>query len=170
MFQTLAVPSPVQSLSFAAKASTNSTSLHFSRRAYSVRCSAATVDDFSRCLVESRHATPASLYEVLKVKQNASPADIKKAYRRLAKIHHPDAASDSSPDGRDFIQIYNAYETLSDPMTRSVYDLSIGRMMARSAGSTSSFNSYSSSSSSTSTVGRRPGFYPTRRWESDQCW
>ncbi|KAL0353461.1 UNVERIFIED_CONTAM: Chaperone protein DnaJ [Sesamum angustifolium] len=70
-----------------------------------------------------------SLYEVLRVRQNASQVEIKTAYRTLAKLYHPDATSrfmDSSVastlDGRDFIEIQNAYETLSDPDARAVYD------------------------------------------------
>ncbi|KAK9268551.1 hypothetical protein L1049_000305 [Liquidambar formosana] len=96
---------------------------------------------------------PASLYEVLRVKQNASPMEIKTAYRTLAKMYHPDAAASES-DGRDFIELHNAYSTLSDPAARAVYDLSLG-VGGRSFG-------YS--------AGNRSQFYTTRRWETDQCW
>uniref|UniRef100_A0A5B6YRV5 J domain-containing protein n=1 Tax=Davidia involucrata TaxID=16924 RepID=A0A5B6YRV5_DAVIN len=98
---------------------------------------------------------PASLYEVLRVKQNATPVEIKTAYRSLAKLYHPDA-SHSESDGRDFINIHNAYATLSDPAARAVYDMSLG------AGSGRRSFGYS--------TGNRSGFYPTRRWETDQCW
>ena len=151
MFQTLTLPSRTQTLPISLTSSPIPTSLRFSRRAFPVRCRAATAEDFFRCVAAG------SLYEVLKIKQSASAADIKKAYRRMAKIHHPDASS--SPDGCEFIQIRDAYETLSDPMARSAYDVSIGRRR-------SSFSTFSSSTS----VGRRPGYQQSRRWESDQCW
>lgn len=99
----------------------------------------------------------ASLYEVLRVKQTASPLEIKTAYRSLAKMYHPDASPLQS-DGRDFIQIHNAYETLSDPAARAVYDLSLG------AGGRRSY-AYSSGG-----VRGRSGYATTRRWETDQCW
>ncbi|KAK1373348.1 Chaperone protein DnaJ [Heracleum sosnowskyi] len=62
---------------------------------------------------------PLSLYDVLGVNRNASPVEIKSAYRSLAKLYHPD-----SSDGGDFIQIHKAYSTLSDPSARALYDLS----------------------------------------------
>ncbi|GMH25458.1 hypothetical protein Nepgr_027301 [Nepenthes gracilis] len=108
-------------------------------------------------LVASRK--PESLYEVLRIKENASPNEIKTAYRSLAKLHHPDA---SPSDGSDFIEIHNAYETLSDPASRDLYDLSIGLGRRDTRLSSSSFGFDS--------VARRPVFYTTRRWETDQCW
>ncbi|KAL8150672.1 LOW QUALITY PROTEIN: hypothetical protein V2J09_020480 [Rumex salicifolius] len=176
MFQILAIPSHTQSLSFTANCSSISSFKREPHRPFSVRCRAAAPGG---CLVASRNSTPASLYEVLRVKHNASPDDIKTAYRRLAKKYHPDAVASNLTDleiseGSDFIQIHNAYETLSDPNSRAIYDRSISlvgrRMVARSAASTTPFSCYSSSSSSSSSSGRRPGFYPTRRWETDQCW
>ncbi|KAK4751560.1 hypothetical protein SAY87_005042 [Trapa incisa] len=96
---------------------------------------------------------PDSLYEVLRVKQTATPTEIKAAYRMLAKVYHPDSASQTKSDGRDFIEIHNAYATLSDPAARAVYDLSLGRKIHRR-----------------SVSGNGIGFHPNRRWETDQCW
>ncbi|XP_058112985.1 chaperone protein dnaJ 11, chloroplastic-like [Magnolia sinica] len=89
---------------------------------------------------------PANLYQILRVKETASPIEIKTAYRTLAKRFHPDVGS----DGSDFMEIHDAYATLSDPTARSHYDLSIR-------------------------AGRRFRLRPddrlmTRRWETDQCW
>lgn len=50
-------------------------------------------------------------YQTLGVAKNATPEDIKKAYRRLAAIHHPDKGGDTA----EFQKVQAAYETLSDP-------------------------------------------------------
>ncbi len=57
-------------------------------------------------------------YETLGVAENASPEDIKKAYRRLASKHHPDKGGDNA----QFQNIQVAYDTLSDPQRRQQYD------------------------------------------------
>jgi len=57
-------------------------------------------------------------YKTLGVDRNASPDDIKKAYRRLAGQHHPDKGGDTAK----FQQIQQAYETLSDPEKKNQYD------------------------------------------------
>ena len=60
-------------------------------------------------------------YETLGVSRGASEDDLKKAYRRLAKQYHPDANKDQGAEAR-FIEINEAYETLSDPQKRALYD------------------------------------------------
>lgn len=60
-------------------------------------------------------------YKVLGVDRNASQADIKKAYRKLAHEHHPDVASHKGAEDR-FKDIAEAYATLKDPEKRSAYD------------------------------------------------
>lgn len=57
-------------------------------------------------------------YDTLGVAKNATPDDIKKAYRRMAKIHHPDKGGDTAK----FQEIQTAYETLSDPQKKQEYD------------------------------------------------
>ncbi|KAL9230063.1 hypothetical protein vseg_005456 [Gypsophila vaccaria] len=142
-------------------------SLSFAPPNLSLTSSSSSSSTF-RCRAAAAVATPLpkqaaapprkrSLYEVLRVKHTASKLEIKSAYRSLAKIYHPDVTAASSHDSDgccgDFLQIHSAYETLSDPTARAVYDLSL----EMSFGPNIRF--YSS--------GRRR---PSRRWETDQCW
>jgi molecular chaperone DnaJ len=61
-------------------------------------------------------------YKVLGVVDTASPEEIKKAYRKLAQQHHPDAnPGDAAAEDR-FKEISEAYATLSDPEQRKEYD------------------------------------------------
>jgi len=60
-------------------------------------------------------------YDVLGVKRSATDAEIKKAYRRLAREHHPDV-SESADAAKKFAEISEAYEVLSDPQKRQQYD------------------------------------------------
>src|SRR3954471_2238059 len=65
---------------------------------------------------------PRDHYEVLGVSRSATPEEISKAYRKLARQHHPDRnPGDKQAEGR-FKEIQNAYDTLSDPKKKAVYD------------------------------------------------
>jgi curved DNA-binding protein CbpA len=61
-------------------------------------------------------------YKILKVSPKATTAEIKSAYRRLAREVHPDVNSDSEKATADFALIAKAYEILSDPQERAFYD------------------------------------------------
>ena len=60
-----------------------------------------------------------NLYDTLGVAKNASAEEIKKAYRKLAREHHPDA---SGGDEARFKEIQGAYDVLSDDEKRKAYD------------------------------------------------
>ena len=61
-------------------------------------------------------------YEVLGVNRDASADDVKRAYRTLARKHHPDVAHDKADAEHRFKDINEAYEVLSDPQKRAQYD------------------------------------------------
>ena len=61
-------------------------------------------------------------YRLLGVKATASQAEIKSAYRKLARKHHPDVNRDSKSAAEQFSVISKAYTILSDPQERAYYD------------------------------------------------
>src|SRR5437660_12115762 len=61
-------------------------------------------------------------YKLLGVPRSAKADDIKKAYRRLARRHHPDVNPGNQESEDRFKQISEAFEVLSDPNKREIYD------------------------------------------------
>lgn len=61
------------------------------------------------------------LYKILKVDKDATLEEIKKAYRTLSKIYHPDKSTEHGAD-KKFNEIVEAYEILSDSEKRRIYD------------------------------------------------
>jgi curved DNA-binding protein len=61
-------------------------------------------------------------YEVLGVPRTASPDEIKSAFRKLARKHHPDVAKDKASAEAKFKEVNEAYEVLRDPAKRKRYD------------------------------------------------
>ncbi|RCV12156.1 hypothetical protein SETIT_2G247000v2 [Setaria italica] len=105
--------------------------------------------------VSARAAAARSPYEVLRVGEAAPAAEVRAAYRAMAKRAHPDAGGGGN--GEAFLELRRAYETLSDPAARARYDASVvaGRLrLARER------------------TGGRSGPAPAARrtWETDQCW
>tara|TARA_B100000131_G_scaffold322053_1_gene374710 strand:- start:187 stop:1206 length:1020 start_codon:yes stop_codon:yes gene_type:complete len=80
-------------------------------------------------------------YTALGLSKDASDSDIKKAYRKLAKKFHPDKNPDDSNAQKRFIEISEAYTTLSDPAKKAAYD-GAGRGFKGFASSKSNFKSY----------------------------
>jgi len=58
-------------------------------------------------------------YQILGVEKTATADEVKKAYRQLAKVHHPDTTKGNE---EKFKEIVSAYETLSDPNKKAQYD------------------------------------------------
>jgi curved DNA-binding protein len=63
-----------------------------------------------------------SLYDTLEIHDNASEAEIKKAYRKLARKYHPDVNKEASAEDK-FKEINSAYEILSDSTKKQQYDM-----------------------------------------------
>lgn len=66
-------------------------------------------------------------YDVLDIEKNATQAEIKKAYKHLSLIHHPDKHSDASNEERHkqediFKRIQFAFQVLSNPIEKAAYD------------------------------------------------
>src|SRR5271167_1642356 len=61
-------------------------------------------------------------YESLGVARTATPDEIKQAFRKLARIHHPDVAKNKAAGEEKFKEINEAYEVLGDPDKRKRYD------------------------------------------------
>ena len=61
-------------------------------------------------------------YKLLGLSRNAKPEDIKKAYRRLARKHHPDVNPGDREAEERFKGLSEAFDILSDPKKREVYD------------------------------------------------
>lgn len=82
-------------------------------------------------------------YEVLGVSRDAADADIKKAFRRLARELHPDVNSHDPDAETKFKEAAEAYEVLSDPERRATYDR-YGHEGLRSGGYAPNFEAFGS--------------------------
>ncbi|CAI8286506.1 MAG: Chaperone protein DnaJ [Acidimicrobiales bacterium AG-410-I20] len=65
---------------------------------------------------------PQDLYEILELTSHATPDEIKRAYRKLARQYHPDINPDDPEAAERFKEIASAYEILSDPNRKARYD------------------------------------------------
>jgi molecular chaperone DnaJ len=90
-------------------------------------------------------ATISDLYSVLGVNPTASAEEIKRAYRKLARKHHPDRNPGDAEAEARFKEIQAAYDTLSDPDRRAEYDAarSAPRPTSRAARSGEAFTDIS---------------------------
>jgi curved DNA-binding protein CbpA len=94
-------------------------------------------------------------YEILGVPADASPADIRRQFRELARKYHPDVQRDKEYGHRTFVLISEAYHVLCDPNRRADYDLKLRDQARRQA-------SHGSGSGTASSPGAaRPGSRPS---------
>jgi len=83
-------------------------------------------------------------YRILEVSPQATPVEIKKSFRRLAMLYHPDKHNEDKIAGAHYREIQEAYDTLTDPYKKEAYlqqrwyEQSMGRKMTGSAPLTSS--------------------------------
>lgn len=112
-----------------------------------------------------RHASSSSAssspdvnhYDVLGVSPDASNLEIKKAYRRLALLHHPDRNNGSPESTEKFQRVGEAFQCLSHPAQRRDYDAGLrGGVRQPSFATGSEFTSPSSSSPNMGASGRSP--------------
>lgn len=71
-------------------------------------------------------------YKILGVKSTASQAEIKSAYRKLARQQHPDVNRESEGAAREFALLSKAYHTLIDPQERAYFDQELKAQKSRS--------------------------------------
>lgn len=72
-------------------------------------------------------------YKILKVSPRATDAEIKSAYRRLARELHPDINGDAENATKDFALIAKAYEILSNPQERAFFDRQLHKAQIKSS-------------------------------------
>src|SRR5690606_10208368 len=71
---------------------------------------------------DTQHPMAKDFYETLGVSKSATEKEIKQAFRKLAKKHHPDANLNDPTAEQRFKEINEAYETLGDAEKRARYD------------------------------------------------
>lgn len=74
-----------------------------------------------------------SYYDELEIKNNATEDEIKRAYRHLAKMYHPDRHPNDASKNERFIRIAKAYEVLKDVKTRADYDAILAKKKVNQA-------------------------------------
>ncbi|PHH74986.1 hypothetical protein CDD82_4643 [Ophiocordyceps australis] len=113
---------------------------------------------FSRLL----HASPTHLnagpdhYKRLQLPRDASSADIKRAFYKLSKVHHPDVNPSDSSAADTFSRISESYSILSNPSSRAAYDRHLGLEKHQP-------QSHARNPSYSSTAGGRPASGLSRR-------
>ncbi|XP_066305999.1 uncharacterized protein [Miscanthus floridulus] len=84
---------------------------------------------------EQEQTASRTFYNLLGISAEGSPDEVRVAYRRLALKYHPDVSPPgaAAENTRRFIEVQEAYETLSDPSRRASYDRALARGVCRLA-------------------------------------
>jgi DnaJ-class molecular chaperone len=84
---------------------------------------------------QETEATTRTFYDLLGISAEGSADEVRAAYRRLALKYHPDVSPPgaAAENTRRFIEVQEAYETLSDPSRRASYDRALARGVCRLA-------------------------------------
>ncbi|KAK3163623.1 hypothetical protein QOZ80_1AG0006080 [Eleusine coracana subsp. coracana] len=90
---------------------------------------------------EEEQQAQLTFYDLLGISSDGSADEVRAAYRRMALRYHPDVAPPgaAAENTRRFIEVQEAYETLSDPSRRASYDRALARGVCRLAFSGSRF-------------------------------
>jgi len=80
-------------------------------------------DEFPNMNNGNNSDTDKDYYKILGVDEKSSEDEIKKAYRKLSMLHHPDKNGNTEESKLMFQDLNNAYSTLSDPQKRRMYDM-----------------------------------------------
>ena len=94
-------------------------------------------------ILDNTQHTLTDYYKILNVTFGASETEIKKRFRKLATIHHPDKNGGSIKSEETFKALLNAYETLSNKESRAIYDLEHKRHFREPKSETKNQNSTS---------------------------
>ena len=76
----------------------------------------------SQPVEELKQVDSTILYQILGIEKTATPVEIKKAYRKLALLKHPDKCPGDPAAAENFQKLNKAYQVLSDPKKRQKYD------------------------------------------------
>jgi DnaJ-class molecular chaperone len=97
-------------------------------------------------------------YKILGVERNATDAEIKSAFRKLARKHHPDVNPNNKEAERQFKEVNEAYQVLSDPEKRKKYD-QLGADWERGAPEDEVFRRYARTEGSQAGTGNFSDFF-----------
>ena len=105
-------------------------------------------------------------YKILNIPFGASETEIKKRFRKLASIHHPDKNGGSKKSEDIFKTILNAYETLSNKESRRIYDLKYTQQFQKPKSEPTTQNNTNSNTNKETTTQTPPKYKEYRQAEN----